>query len=197
VVATILFVQSRSGSVRAERALAAGFRGVALVELAIALFLFSLLVVSVGPLFLSSSISNEAANESARANALARNRLEQLLSIDFRAPALSAGFHGNDLPAKLPDPQTGRFPSSVSNPFERTWRVEQFAIPDDGSVPPGALFTPSRVRAAGVRYDYKRIDVTVQAVRRRPALGQLAVRVSAIRSNPDPDRILSEGDGDP
>lgn len=172
-------------------------RGSSFAEVAIALFLLAALVAGVLPLFLSSSKSNEAAHESARASCLARDRLEELLAVEFRSPRLAAGEHLDDLPTTLPSPQTGGFPSPVANPFRRRYRVLQFAVPADGSVARGAAFTPTRVRAAGVRYDYKRIDVTVEAALRRPELGLLAVRVSAIRANPAPEELLSEGDPDP
>lgn len=171
--------------------------GATFTEVAISLFLFSIVLVSVAPLFLASAKSNEAANESTRANVFARDRLEQLATAEFRDPRLAPGFHGNDLPPTLPSPVTGGFPSPVRNPFRRTYRVTQFSIPDDDSVPRGGLFTPVVVRAAGVRCDFKRIDVTVEAERPRPGLGLLAVRVSAIRSNPSPEEILSEEDADP
>lgn len=195
---TILFVrEGRSRRLREAETALQKRRGAALIELAVCLWLLSLILVSVAPLFLGGSISNAAANDAMRANALARDRLEQLLAVEFRSPTLAAGFHGNDLPATLPAPEAGRYPSQIATPFRRTWRIEQFAMPDDDSVPRGTLFTPNRVREAGVRYDYKRIDVTVEAVRRRPGLGMLAVKMSGLRSNPDPDQILSEGDADP
>jgi hypothetical protein len=117
--------------------------------------------------------------------------------VEFRSPRLAAGEHSDDLPTTLPDPRTGGYPSPAANPFRRRYRVLQFALPAEGSVARGAAFRSARVRSAGARYDYKRIDVTVEAALRRPELGRLAVRLSGIRANPAPDEILSEGDADP
>jgi len=166
------------------------------VELAVALFLFSLLLVSVAPLFLASARSNEAANEFSRANFLARDRLEHLLTSEFGDPALAAGFHDDDLPPTLPSPD-GSFPSPALNPFRPTYRVTQFSIPEDDAVPRGEPFLPVPVRTGGSRFHFKRIDVTVQAGTARGGLGLLAVRMSAIRSNPSPEQMLSDEDPDP
>lgn len=119
------------------------------------------------------------------------------MSLRFDDPRLSVGTHSDDPPPWLPEPETGTYPSGVANPFRRRYRVEQFAIPSGGTVSRGALFAPRRIREAGVRFDYKRIDVTVETSPLRPGLGLITARVSAIRSNPSPESVLSESDSDP
>ncbi len=119
------------------------------------------------------------------------------MSLRFDDPGLSVGTHADDPPPWLPEPGTGEYPSAVANPFRRRYRVEQFAIPSSRIVSRGSLFVPRRIREAGLRFDYKRIDVTVETSPVRPGLGLVAARVSAIRCNPSPERVLSEGDSDP
>ncbi|HEY3172925.1 MAG TPA: hypothetical protein VGK86_10160 [Thermoanaerobaculia bacterium] len=173
-------------------------RGIALVELVISVLLFGWVLLAIFPLFLSSVRSNVAASFYAEANNLARNRLEQLLDLPFDDPRLSAGKHStNDLAATLPDPETGAFPSTAANPFRGTYRVLQFAIPPTSAVARGSLFAPIRVTTAGLPFDYKRIDVTVEAISPRPELGWIAARVSALRSNPSREELLSREDPDP
>ena len=168
------------------------------MELVISTVIFGWVLLAIFPLFLSSVRSNVAANSYGEVNSLARNRLEQLLNLPFDDPLLSAGRHPtSDLPTTVPEPETGGFPSTVPNPFRRTYRVEQFAIPPASALPRGDLFAPARVISAGLRFDYKRIDVTVEAGSPRPGLGWIAARVSAIRSNPAPEEILSRQDPDP
>jgi Tfp pilus assembly protein PilV len=168
-----------------------------LVELVICLLLLGVVLLAAAPLFLGSRASNDAANRYAGANFLVRERLEQLMSVRFDDPRLAAGFHADDLPPWLPDPATGEFPSAVPNPFRRTYRVRQFAIPSSVTVARGSLFVPRRIRDAGARFDYKRIDVTVETSLARPGLGLTAARVSEIRPNPAPEDILSEDDPEP
>ena len=172
--------------------------GIALVELVISALLFGWVLLAIFPLFLSSVKSNVSASSYGEVNNLARSRLEQLLDLPFEDPRLSAGSHAtNDLAATLPDPETGVLPSTVANPFRRTYRVRQFAIPAAGAVPRGSLFVPLRVTSAGLPFDYKRIDVTVESVSPRPELGWIAARVSALSANPSRDRFLSKEDPDP
>ncbi|HEX9287195.1 MAG TPA: hypothetical protein VF999_08020 [Thermoanaerobaculia bacterium] len=183
---------------RCPRRSPAATPGIALVELVISALLFGWVLLAVFPLFLSSVKSNAAAGSYDEVNRLARNGLEQLLNLTFEDPRLSAGRHStNDLTATLPDPETGAFPSAVANPFRRTYRVLQFAIPPASTVPRGSLFAPLRVTAAGLPFDYKRIDVTVEMASPRPELGWIAARVSALRSNPSRDGHLSREDLDP
>jgi hypothetical protein len=119
------------------------------------------------------------------------------MSFPFDDPRLAVGAHADDPPPWLPEPATGAYPSNVANPFRRKYRVEQFAIPSSATVSRGSFFIPRRIREAGVRFDYKRIDVTVETSPLRPGLGLVAARVSAIRCNPFPERFLSEIDSDP
>ena len=172
-------------------------RGIALIELVISGLLFGWIVLAIFPLFLSSVKANASAGAYGEANNLARTRLEQLLDAPFDDPRLSVGRHAtNDLAATVPDPETGALPSAVANPFRRSYRVRQFALPSSDRVPRGSLFVPVRVTSAGLPFDYKRIDVTVESVSPRPELGQVAARVSALRANPARDRILSREDPD-
>lgn len=159
--------------------------------------LFAAVLVAVFPLFLSSQKSNAAAGAYSQANGLAREGLEHLMGLAFDDPGLAAGEHpANDLPPARPDPETG-LPSPVPNPFRRTYRVLQFSIPDGATVPRAGSFRPIAVREAGVRFDYKRIDVTVEPALPNSGLGLAAARVSSIRANPAPEAILSAGDPEP
>jgi hypothetical protein len=172
--------------------------GVAFVELVFSAVVFGWVLLAVFPLFLSSVRSNAAASSYGEVNALARTQLEQLLELPFDDARLAAGRHTvNDLPATLADPETGVFPSGVSNPFRRTYRVEQFEIPGTAAVPADALFTPVRVTAAGRRCDFKRIDVTAEKLPIFPEPGRIAARVSGLLPNPSPTGILSREDPDP
>jgi Tfp pilus assembly protein PilV len=172
--------------------------GIALVELVISVVVFGWVVLAVFPLFLSSVESNVAARFYGEANGLARAGLESLLDVPFQDPALSPGRHeADDLPETVADPETGVFPSSVPNPFRRTYRVEQFRIPASATVPRDAPFVAVRVTAADARVDFKRIDVSVEQKTPRPGLGRIAARVSALLPNPAPETFLSAGDPDP
>ena len=166
-------------------------RGSSLVEVAVCLTLAGVLFGGIATLFLSSRRSNDAADKYATASALVRDRLEELLSLRFDDPRLSAGVHDDDLPPTLPDPATGESPSSIPNLFRRTYRVRQFAIPKSENVAAGEPFTPVPVVAAGSRYDYKRLDVTVELSVSRPGFGWIGARVSAFRRNPAPDEFPS------
>jgi hypothetical protein len=172
--------------------------GVAFVEVVISAVVFGWVLLAVFPLFLSSVRSNAAANSYGEVNGLARTRLEQLLDLPFEDSRLSAGRHStNDLPATVADPETGAYPSVVANPFRRTYRVEQFEIPAAAVVAPGAPFTSLRVIDAGRRFDFKRIDVTMEKRSAWPEPGLIAARVSGLLSNPSPEEILSREDPDP
>jgi len=196
-VTTILVVNSFRRPLRTGPEAPAGAPGIALVEVLVAGALFTAVLVAVFPLFLSSQKSNAAASAYAEANGLAREELEHLMGLPFGDPRLAAGEHpANDLPPARRDPETG-LPSSIPNPFRRTYRVLQFSIPDGATVPRAGSFRPLSVRQKGVRFDYKRIDVTVEAALPGPGLGLSAARVSAIRVNPAPETILSAADPDP
>ena len=172
--------------------------GVAFVELVISAVVFGWVLLAVFPLFLSSVRSNAAANSYSVVNGLVRTRLEQLLELPFEDSRLFPGRHStNDLPATLPDPETGAFPSAVANPFRRTYRVQQFEIPAAATVPSGAPFTSIRVTGAGRRFDFKRIDVTVEKRSVWPEPGRIGARVSGLLPNPAPAEIFSREDPDP
>ena len=175
-----------------------GARGVTLVELLIAIALLGFILLGIAPLFIASVKSNYSANEYTSLNNLGRDRLEQLMTLPFNDVQLTPGDHSvNDLPATLPDPQTGVPPSDVANPFRRTYRVRQFAIPAAGLVPANGPFTPVLVTGAGVVYHYKRIDVTVDTALPHLGFGARAARVSGILANPAPDVNLSAVDPNP
>lgn len=172
--------------------------GVAFVELVISAVVLGWVLLAVFPLFLSSVRANAAASSYGEVNVLVRTRLEQLLELPFEDSRLLPGRHStNDLPATLPDPETGAFPSAVANPFRRTYRVRQFEIPAAATVPPGAPFTSIRVTGAGRRFDFKRIDVTVEKRSAWPEPGRIAARVSGLLPNPAPEEIFSREDPDP
>ena len=174
-----------------------GRAGVALVEVLVAGALFATVLVAVFPLFLSSQRSNAAADGYAHASVLTREALEHLTGLPFADPRLAAGDHAaNDLPARRRDPDPG-LPSAGPNPFRRTYRVRQFSLPDETTVPRGGAFLPVRIRAAGLRFDYKRIDVTVEPANAGSGLGIAAARVSAIVANPAPEASLSAADPAP
>lgn len=194
---TILDVDRLERPLRTGPAAPAQDPGIALVEVLVAGALFVVVLVAVFPLFLSSQRSNAAARAYSEANALAREGLEHLLRLPFDDPRLAAGEHAaNDLPPTRRDPVTG-LPSSAPNPFRRAHRVLQFSIPDAAMVPRAESFRPLRVRAPGVRFDYKRIDVTVEPALPGGGLGLPAARVSAIRANPAPEANLSASDSGP
>jgi prepilin-type N-terminal cleavage/methylation domain-containing protein len=176
---------------------AADQRGVTLVELLIAIALLGFILLGIAPLFIASVKSNYSANEYTSLNNLGRDRLEQLMTLPFNDPQLSVGDHSvNDLPATLPDPRTGVPPSDVANPFRRTYRVRQFAIPATGIVAENGPFTPILITGAGLVYHYKRIDVTVDTEVPHLGFGARAARVSGIVANPAPDVNLSIADPD-
>ena len=170
--------------------------GIVFVELVISALVLGWVLLAVFPLFLSSVRSNAAANSYGEVNALARARLEQLLDMPFEDSRLSAGRHStNDLPPNLADAETGVFPSAVVNPFRRTYRVEQFELPAAATVPSGSAFAPRRVIEAGRRFDFKRIDVTVEKQSAWPEPGLIAARVSGLL--PNPAEFPSREDPDP
>jgi len=178
-----------------------GEAGLTLVELLIAFALLGFVLLGVAPLFIASVKSNYSANEYTSIHVLARDRLEQLMNLPFTDGALSPGVHGNDLPARLPDPKTGISPSSggVLNPFRVSYQVFQFQIPagDTGTVPVNASFTPIRIKDPGLPYQYKRIDVTVTAGTGPLGIGTRASRVSDCLANPFPSANLSAADAGP
>ena len=183
---------------RVARSGSAPSAGVAFVELVISAVVLGWVMLAVFPLFLSSVRSNAAANSYADVNGLARTRLEQLLELPFDDFVLAAGNHStNDLPATLADPETGAFTSAVPNPYRRSYRVLQFELPAAAAVPAGAPFQPVRVTGAGLRVDFKRIDVTVEKRSAWPEPGWIAARVSGLLPNPAPAEILSRDDPDP
>ena len=167
--------------------------GLTLIELLIAVALLGIVLLGIAPLFIASVKSNYSANEYTSIHNLARDRLEQLMSLPVTDPQLSAvtGTFPDDMPTRLPDPTTG-LPTATSpiNPFMRTYEVHHFR--SDPPLAPGGAYQLIDV-GSGVPYDFKRIDVTVTSVRDRvtglPSLlgfGQRTARVSGFIKNPDP-----------
>lgn len=174
-----------------------GIVGGSLVEIVVCMALAAVVFLGIATLLLSSRRTNDAADKYRIANGLVRDRLEQLMSLRFEDPRLSAGFHPDDLPATMADPATGEYPSSIPGIFRRSYRVSQFVLPPGESIAAGSPFPAVPVTEAGARYDYKRIDVTVELSVTRPGFGLIAARVSGIRSNPAPEEILSEASAGP
>jgi prepilin-type N-terminal cleavage/methylation domain-containing protein len=181
--------------IRAKRR---GERGLTLVEMLIALALLGFILLGILPLFIGSVKSNFSANEYTSIHNLSRDRLEQLMNLPFGDAQLSAGVHGNDLPAVLPDPTTGvPVAGGVVNPFTLSYQVRQYQIPASGAVATNAPFTPTRVIVAGQTFQYKRIDVTVLSGTGPLGIGSRVVRLSGIMTNPDQGTILSAVDAGP
>ena len=161
--------------------------GLTLVELLIALALLGIVLLGIAPLFIASVRSNYSANEYTSIHNLARDRLEQLMNLPVTSAQLSAATatFPDDQPLTLPDPLTGVPPSTVDNPFTRTYTVNHFT-----STPPavaGGSYTLNPV-AAGQLYDFKEIVVTVTSRSGGTALGIGArtAQVSGFLRNPDP-----------
>ena len=170
--------------------------GLTLIELLIAVALLGIVLLGIAPLFIASMKSNYSGNEYTSINNLARDRLEQLMSLPVSDRQLSAnvGTYQDDMPLRLPDPTTG-LPTATSpiNPFMRTYEIRNFR--SDPPLVAGGPYQLVDVSGIGVPYDFKRIDVTVTSVRDRtvpgglPSLmgfGQRTARVSGFIKNPDP-----------
>ena len=166
--------------------------GGSLVEVIVSIALAGVVLLSVAALFLSGRRSADAADRYRIANALVRDRLEELLLLPFGDARLAEGDHVDDLPPTMAEPATGAYPSAIVNPYRRRWRVRSFAFPPAGSIPANAPFAPVEVSSEGARYDFKRIDVTAEISSSSLVSGRIAARVSGIRGNPAPGEILSE-----
>ena len=166
--------------------------GLTLVEMLIAVALLGIVLLGIAPLFIASVKSNYSANEYTSIHNLARDRLEQLMNLPVTDPQLSAATatFPDDQPLTLPDPTTGVPPSTVANPFVRTYTVNHFT-----STPPAApgdawVLTPV---AAGQPYEFKEIVVTVSsrqggtvAAPGTLGIGARRAQVSGFLRNPDP-----------
>jgi prepilin-type N-terminal cleavage/methylation domain-containing protein len=159
--------------------------GLTLVEMLIAVALLGIVLLGIAPLFIMSVQSNYSAYEYTSIHNLARDRLEQLMNLPFNNQQLAQGSYVNDLPTTLPDPATGIPPSSVKNPLERTYDVNNFT-----STPPAAAGDAFIMNAvgAGAPCEFKRIDVTVRSVSggTNLGIGARTARVSGFIRNPDP-----------
>ncbi|MEP6992876.1 MAG: prepilin-type N-terminal cleavage/methylation domain-containing protein [Acidobacteriota bacterium] len=186
--------------------------GVTLVELLIASVLLALILLAIAPLFIGSVRSNYAANEYTSINNLARDRLEQLMSIpipepdplvfpgyqpqlDLNGGPAADGNYPNDLPTRLPDPLTEVISAtSVRNPLVRTYTVTHWTSSEPVCLAPGCTPNPwilQQVTTVGNPYDFKKIDVTVSSVRPGGTgsllgIGQRTAQVSGFLRNPDP-----------
>jgi hypothetical protein len=165
-----------------------GEAGVSLVELIIATFLIALILLAIAPLFITSVKSNYAGNEYTSIHNIARDRLEQLMSLPFNDPQLDPTTGtANDLPQYLPDPTTG-LPSTTSpvNTLAVTYSVQLF---QESPPAPGAkwIFNPV---PAGSPWDFKRVDVTVTSRSFNTlsglGIGARTARVSGFIRNPSP-----------
>jgi len=165
-------------------------RGLTLIELIVAVALFGIVLLGIVPLFLGSVKSNYSANEYTSINTIARGRLEELMNLPFQDAQLTPGVYANDLPTKLADPLNPTLQSNVPSPFQITYQVTQWQIPDAGGSPlviaANAPFTPTRVTAALNPYQYKRIDVTVTSSTDTLGIGSRLARVSGLLNNPVP-----------
>lgn len=176
--------------------------GLTLVELLIAVALLGIVLLGIAPLFIASVKSNYSAFEYTSIHTLARDRLEQLMNLPITDPQLAVPGSPtvNDLPATLPDPVTGKPPSTVRNTLHRTYTVTNVV-----STPPAAPGGPYVLTdvAPGTPYDFKRIEVTVTAVQDNtlpigPTLlpsglgfGARTARVSGFIRNYDKGNILN------
>jgi type II secretory pathway pseudopilin PulG len=166
-----------------------GEAGVTLIELLIATFLLALILLAIAPLFITSVKSNYAANEYTSIHNIARDRLEQLMSLPFNDAQLDAAGSpfGNDLPTNLPDPRTGQ-PSATGplNTLTVSYTVQLFQ-----EAPPatGAKWIFNSV-APGSPWDFKRVDVTVTSRSFNTlsglGIGARTARVSGFIRNPSP-----------
>ena len=62
----------------------------------IATFLLALILLSIAPLFITSVKANYSANEYTSIHNIARDKLEQLMSLPFNDPAAAARRHGHE-----------------------------------------------------------------------------------------------------
>ncbi len=159
-------------------------RGFALVETLVAVTLFGILLLAVVPLFLTAVRSNASALDYTFVNALASDKLDQLMNVPISDASLrvsagqTAATVGNDLQTRV-DPNTAMPSSNTSYPtypYQRTWRIELFEVDDSNNLVPVV---------SGDRYTLKRITVTVTAGRANVP-GLRRVTVGGLRHNPDP-----------
>ena len=171
--------------------------GVTLVELLIATVLLALILLAIAPLFIMSVKSNYSANEYTSIHNIARDRLEQLMSLPFNDPQLARNTAGtsNDLPTRLPDPRTG-LPSatSVRNTLTISYTVRLFTDTPPADNAQWILTEVVCSPCNGVPYDFKQIDVTVSSVTGPGpgapmsvmGIGSRTARVSGFVRNPTP-----------
>ena len=172
--------------------------GLSLVELIAAVALFGIIVLGVVPLFLGSVKSNYSANEYTSIHMIARDRLEQLMSLPFGSAQLAPGVYANDLPPFLPDPKNPSALSTIRNPFTITYQVTQWQVPSAGGsplvVPANAVFAATQIIGAGALYDYKRVDVTVRSATGPLGIGTRMAKVSGFINNAGPGGNTSVAD---
>jgi type II secretory pathway pseudopilin PulG len=159
-------------------------KGFAIVETLLAFALFAVLLLAVVPLFLTAVRSNASAFDYTTVNALARDKLEQLMNVPISDASLripggqTQVAMANDLEARI-NPVTGMpstDPSHPIYPYERTWRVELYDVDASNNLVPVS---------SGNRYTVKRITVSVTSVR-GSLPGMRRIKVSGLRHNPDP-----------
>jgi Tfp pilus assembly protein PilV len=164
--------------------------GLTLVELLISIALLGFVLLGIAPLFIASVRSNYAGYEYTSIHNLGRDRLEQLMNLPFTDAQLNSGSFPNDLPPTLPDPQTGIPPSTLKNPLNRTYTVQNFT-----STPPATSGDPYTLNTvgAGTPCQFKRIDVTVTSSTTGTGIGvgQRTARVSGFVRNLNPSAPCS------
>ncbi|HEX7252941.1 MAG TPA: prepilin-type N-terminal cleavage/methylation domain-containing protein [Thermoanaerobaculia bacterium] len=194
----MLTILSRHDLVAGARARRRNEEGLSLVELIIAFALFGIILLGVVPLFLGSVKSNYSANEYTSIQMIARDRLEQLMSLPFGSAQLAPGVYANDLPPFLPDPKNPSALSTIRNPFTVTYQVTQWQVPSSGgsplTVPANTAFAATQVTAAGNPYEYKRIDVTLRSATGPLGIGTRMAKVSGFINNAGPGANISVAD---
>ena len=190
---------SRNDPVARARARRRLEEGLSLVELIAAVALFGIIVLGVVPLFLGSVKSNYSANEYTSIHMIARDRLEQLMSLPFGSAQLTPGVYVNDIGAFLPDAMNPSKASTIRNPFTATYQVTQWQVPSAGGSPlvvlSGSPFPPTRVTTAWNQHQYTPIGLTAKSASGQVCIGQRMGKVSGIVNNQGPGANISVGDG--
>jgi prepilin-type N-terminal cleavage/methylation domain-containing protein len=177
-------------------------RGVTLVELLIALALLSFILLGIAPLFMSSVKANYSGNEYTSIHNMARDRLEALMALPFNAPQLDPGIHragagGNLEVLRAPFLPEALDPTALSatvrNPYQISWKVEQWRIPAEAAIGTGNPFNPDpgtdRITAADQPFDYKAIFVRVVSDTSTLGIGRRMAQVAGIVTVPNPGTV--------
>lgn len=167
-----------------------------LVELLIATVLLALILLSIVPLFITSVKANYSANEYTSIQNVARDKLEQLMSLPFNDAQLYLNAATNngitDLPDRLVDPRTGvASATSTRNPLIVTYTVALFT--ETAPLNRGDVWVFNPQLDPRGPYDFKQVDVTVTSVSDRTTfpyskmgIGNRTARVTGFIRNPNP-----------